>query len=365
MTREEKKNEDEAVKEPLLKENSETEQNYDIEDDLENFVVKVHNKDSDSVNHSLLGCKKSEKQKQEFIQTNHHRVCNLKNSLNIISLILLFFTCLIPVLIFLIQKDNISLFYDYFKTHTLHLQINFEIFLTIWIVIIITLFVSILRHSFNFTSDVNEIFTISKIIFTRLNHYYYIANFVSVANLINLYFNKEISHSYGIFAVLSLISSLFYFLVYLEIKKEKFSFKYFLNYLSFNVGISFILAWANYLLGTSLCIILEIFEIITEVNSELIGFIIQGIICLVSIVIIVYYKDPFYVVFLVMYQLGLALVSDDHKSSYENDLNILFTIFTGICLLFGVFLMKRGKEEEERENVLENYNIERKRSEIL
>lgn len=365
-SKEHNKKDEESLKEPLLKETQNQTQDYDIDDDLENFIIKVQPEKSQDPNHSIINDKLSHiNERDQFVKTNNHRKWTIKNSLNILSLILLLITCLVPLIHYGIVEQNTLLFYNFFKTKSIHLQINFEIFLAIWIIIIIIIFFSLLRHIFKFTSDVNEIYVMTKIISTRLSHFYYIANFLSAANLLYLYINKDFSQSYGIFAAMSIFSSIFYFVVYREIKKEKFYIKYFLNYITFNVGISFILAWASYLLGTSVCIFLETIDVITKGNSEKIGFMIQGIICLISIVIIVYYKDPFYVIFLVLYQVGLAIVSDEDKASYQDELNIVFTIFTVICLIFGVFLMKNDKEEIERENVMENYNNERKQSDRL
>jgi hypothetical protein len=362
MIREGNKNED-NLKKDKEKDDSHHSQQYDVDDDLENFLVKVARKDSDDLSHSLLSGQKNPK--EQFIRTRHNRGFDIKNILNIISLILLFSTCLSPLLYYTIIEENVYEFYDLFKTNTIHLQMKFEVFLTCWIIIILTLFISLLRHCFYFTSDINEIFFITKFKYFKLNHNFYIGNFLSVISLNILLFQKNFSQKYGVSAILSFLSCIFYFLVYLEIKKEKFPVNKFLNYLGFNTSISFIFAWANYLLGTSICIFLEIAEEITAENSETIGFIIQGVICLVSIVVIVYYRDPFYVIFLLIIQIGLASASDEKKSSYENDLNIIFTVFTAICLIFGVFLMKRGNEEEERENVLRNYKIEKSRSEVL
>jgi len=362
MIKEETKNDDE-LKKTKEKDDSHHSQQYDIDDDLENFVVKVPRKDSDDLSHSLIS--RNNNPKEHFISTTQNKGFDLKNVLNIISLIGLLLTCISTLLYFAIIKEDVYEFYDFFKTNTIHLQIKFEVFLTCWIIIIITLFFSTLRHCFYFTGDIYEIFYITKVKSNKFNHNFYIANFLSVINLNTLFFQKDLSHKHGVSLILSFLACIFYFLVYVQLKKEKFEINKFLNYVGFNISISFILAWANYLFGANVCIFLEIIEEINENNSETIGFVIQGLICLVSIVVIVYYRDPFYVIFLLMYQIGLALASDDKKSSYENDMNFIFTVFTAICLIFGVFMIKKGSEEDERETVLRNYKIEKGRSEII
>ena len=362
MIREETKNDDE-LKKTKEKDDSHHSQQYDIDDDLENFVVNVPRKDSDDLSHSLLSRNKNSK--EHFITTTQNKGFDIKNVLNVISLIALFSTCISSLLYFAIIKEDVYQFYDFFKTNTIHLQIKFEVFLTCWIIIIITLFLSTLRHCFYFTGDIYEIFYITKLKSHKFNHNFYIANFLSVINLTTLFFQKDFSQKYGVSVILSLLTCIFYFLVYLQLKKEKFEINKFLNYVGFNTSISFILAWANYLLGANVCIFLEIIEEINENNSETIGLIIQGLICFTSIVVIVYYRDPFYVIFLLMYQIGLALASDDKKTSFENDLNVIFTVFTAICLIFGVFMIKKGNEDDERETVLRNYKIEKERSEVI
>ena len=168
MIREETKNDDE-LKKTKEKDDSHHSQQYDIDDDLENFVVKVPRKDSDDLSHSLLSRNKNSK--EHFITTTQNKGFDIKNVLNVISLIALFSTCISSLLYFAIIKEDVYQFYDFFKTNTIHLQIKFEVFLTCWIIIIITLFLSTLRHCFYFTGDIYEIFYIIKINIGRIRSF--------------------------------------------------------------------------------------------------------------------------------------------------------------------------------------------------
>ena len=85
MQKEENKNENEAETHKG-KENLPHPLDYDLDDDLENFVVKALHKDSDDMTTSLISGKKN--RKEHFIRTSYNRGFDFKNILNIISLIL-------------------------------------------------------------------------------------------------------------------------------------------------------------------------------------------------------------------------------------------------------------------------------------
>ena len=125
-----------------------TENKYLYDDDLENFnlvIVKPKdtNKDSNYSGSNAHSCNVSEYNPHD---PSDHKIpidYNIENDENliikkvliVISLIILCATVTIPF-IYCISTNNSMQIHNYFRTKTVHFQVSFEIFYSIWLIII-------------------------------------------------------------------------------------------------------------------------------------------------------------------------------------------------------------------------------------
>ena len=100
--------------------------NYEVEDDLENFLFKV-DKENDYLSHPLL--QKKQNEKDQFIKPTHNQFYSFRNILNILSLILLLIICISPIFYYTIISKDIQEFYDFLQqrmAQVIIFFINFE-----------------------------------------------------------------------------------------------------------------------------------------------------------------------------------------------------------------------------------------------
>jgi len=224
-----------------------------------------------------------------------------------------------------------------------------------------------LRNIFNFTDDEHQIREIKLIISNKLNHYYYLGNLFLIACL--SLWSFEFSTSYGISISLSVLASVFYMIAYFKIKKMKI--KGFMNIFGFSINSSFILAFTNLISVISIIILLEKISSsgadtkdIISTKIEIVYFITHSLIFSTAIILLVFFKDLYYILFILFFQIGIVITNKDHYNK-EYKFTFVFMILTAISFLFSLLCVKQ-KEDDHYGDELENkYNEERKKEEIL
>lgn len=116
---------------------------YKYDDDLENLIFQQDKNEPKNENESVkFGDNKSEKerthQSDQLLLMNNQKedkffIC--KKIFNIISICSIIFLLSI-FLIYCLTSRNLKVFYNYFKPKILHLQTSFEMFVTIWVIIL-------------------------------------------------------------------------------------------------------------------------------------------------------------------------------------------------------------------------------------
>lgn len=225
---------------------------------------------------------------------------------------------------------------------------------------LVTFIISLFRNLFLFTSDPQEVREINDIISFNLKHYFYLGNIFITLSL--ALWNNKLCVNYCITLFLSFLSSLFYFLTYLKIKDRKYI-SGFLSKCGFSMTISFLLSWSNCLFFINLFLCLENFDYFSLNVIELLAFITHCFIFCFSILLLVFYQDIFYIIIILIFQLGIV-ISNKSQYSKDNKYTLIYAIMTSFSFIF--YLSCTGRiYEEEKLDLEKKYEEERVRADIL
>jgi hypothetical protein len=122
------------------------------------------------------------------------------------------------------------------------------------------------------------------------------------------------------------------------------------NSLAFKGSVSFLLAFVNFLILNSICIIMELNESIAKENIETIAVVFELILCGVCLIVIVYLRNFYFVSFIFLYQVGIVL-----NNNSKNKISLVCMILTGISIFFSLFCIKN---KHENDDLINNYNLE-------
>jgi hypothetical protein len=131
--------------------NKSPDKDYDIEEDLENFLPKIENPDkteNSMGNKSQMNLNSPDRVRRSSIENLKLEMFTFKFICNLISILLLF-TLSVSVMVYYSYTGNIHQIHKYFTPKTSHFQINFTIFIILWgliIGIIIYYFSCMLYH---------------------------------------------------------------------------------------------------------------------------------------------------------------------------------------------------------------------------
>lgn len=137
-----------------------------------------------------------------------------------------------------------------------------------------------------------------------------------------------------------------------------------------NIGIKFplgfLLGWANINSITSILILVEHYQELNSNAIESLALVFHIVIFAFSVLMLTYYRDLYYTLFIILVQIGIILTNRDNYSN-RNKFTLVFGILTIICFIFSfIFLLKRDDAKETAEmigNLQNSAEINKNRSE--
>jgi hypothetical protein len=158
---------------------------------------------------------------------------------------------------------------------------------------------------------------------------------------------------WGIEASLTCLVVILNFIIYLRIKRTEIN-STFTRY-SFNIASSLLFAFTNFLFYFSLFKTFDIYG--NNVNTSVVDAIIVIVhVCIfcTTTVLVVYFKDIYYGLFMFLYQLGLTL----GKEVREETVSLVLTIITGLVIVFSVLMLFKKQEKDNAKEIEKTYQEE-------
>jgi cell division protein FtsW (lipid II flippase) len=151
----------------------------------------------------------------------------------------------------------------------------------------------------------------------------------------------------------------FYFIPYRRLKSNG-SISW-INFIGFEICQSMLLA-------SSLCLILlnmfKSFEKNPSFDADTWAFVSHGILFFTAISLSVYYYDLHYVLFILLFQVGVVLNNLSNYSKH-NKFSLIFAILSFTSFLYSFFCRKKPNVENETNNLVTLYNEERTSAALL
>ena len=109
--------------------------------------------------------------------------------------------------------------------------------------------------------------------------------------------------------------------------------------------------------------LIEYSGVVSAESIELISLIIHCIIFSGAILVLVFFKDFYYVLMIILFQLGIV-VTNRKNYKEDNKFTLIFTILTAVSFLF-TLLCAQQEPEQDKEDLEIKYEEEKVRSNVL